>query len=84
MSFNREIPSQFHINEFDYDLKFSITINGIDKDERDKVMNSLYIDLYKDYEVIACPITETKYSITRNIFLKKINNDINKNAEFRI
>jgi hypothetical protein len=71
MSFNKDIPSHFHIDNMEFDLKLSISIQGIDRDERDNIMNSLYIDLFKDYEPIGCPIEETKYTTTRNIFLKK-------------
>lgn len=71
MSFNKNITNYFYMNKTDYDLKITVKIDGEDREERDKMMNSLYLDIDETYNPYSIPDDVNSHSTTKIIFLKK-------------
>ena len=71
MSFNNNIPVHFFMDEPEYDFKLTISLDGNDNNEREMIMDSLYIELKDEYEPFSLPLEINSYRTRKVIFLKK-------------
>ena len=74
MSYNNDLTSHFSINLKEYDVIVTISVDGLNQEDKEYILNSIYFDVPRlQYQIHALIPANNIRTIERKILFRKLN-----------